>query len=53
MMMGGCSQAAEHMLIHVDLKTRSASMPKMILVISRTGLIYDAHKKTTQPAQKG
>ena len=39
---------AEHMLIHVDLKTRSASMPND-LVISRTGLIYDAHKKLPKP----
>ena len=39
---------AEHMLIHVDLKTRSASMPND-LVISRTELIYDAHKKLPKP----
>ena len=39
---------AEHMLIHVDLKTRSASMPND-LVLKRMGLVYEAHKKLPKP----
>ena len=39
---------AEHMLIHVDLKTRGASMPND-LVLKRMGLIYEAHKKLPRP----
>ena len=39
---------AEHMLIHVDLKTRGASMPND-LVLKRMGLVYEAHKKLPRP----
>ena len=39
---------AEHMLIHVDLKTRGASMPND-LVLKRMGLVYEAHKKLLRP----
>ena len=39
---------AEHMLIHVDLKTRGASMPSD-LVMDRTERIYSAHKKLPTP----
>jgi len=39
---------AEHMLIHVDLKTRGASMPND-LVVKRMGLVYEAHKKLPRP----
>ena len=39
---------AEHMLIHVDLKTRGASMPND-LVLKRMGLVYEAHKKLPKP----
>ena len=39
---------AEHMLIHVDLKTRGASMPNN-LVLKRMGLVYEAHKKLPRP----
>ncbi|WP_416651929.1 carnitine 3-dehydrogenase [Candidatus Pseudothioglobus sp. Uisw_086] len=39
---------AEHMLIHVDLKTRGASMPND-LVLKRMGLVYEAHKKLSKP----
>jgi len=39
---------AEHMLIHVDLKTRGASMPSD-LVMDRTERIYSAHKKLPAP----
>ena len=39
---------AEHMLIHVDLKTRGASMPSD-LVINRMEGIYSAHKKLSKP----
>ena len=39
---------AEHMLIHVDLKTRGASMPSD-LVINRMEGIYSAHKKLPKP----
>lgn len=39
---------AEHMLIHVDLKTRSASMPND-LVLSRMKLIFNEHKKLPKP----
>jgi len=39
---------AEHMLIHVDLKTRGASMPSDT-VVDRMGRIYSAHKKLPAP----
>ena len=39
---------AEHMLIHVDLKTRGASMPSD-LVLDRMERIYNAHKKLPTP----
>ena len=39
---------AEHMLIHVDLKTRAASVPNE-LVINRIGLVYGAHKLLPKP----
>ena len=39
---------AEHMLIHVDLKTRGASMPNA-LILKRMGLVYEAHKKLPRP----
>ena len=39
---------AEHMLIHVDLKTRGASMPND-LVMKRMGLVYEAHQKLPKP----
>ncbi|MDC3360156.1 carnitine 3-dehydrogenase [Candidatus Thioglobus sp.] len=39
---------AEHMLIHVDLKTRGASIPND-LVLKRMGLVYEAHKKLPRP----
>ena len=39
---------AEHMLIHVDLKTRGASMPSD-LVIDRMERIYNAHKNLPKP----
>ena len=39
---------AEHMLIHVNLKTRSASMPSE-LVINRVERVYEAHKKLAKP----
>ena len=39
---------AEHMLIHVDLKTRGASMPSD-LVMDRMERIYNAHKKLPDP----
>ncbi len=39
---------AEHMLIHVDLKTRGASMPSDT-VVDRTERIYSAHKKLPAP----
>jgi len=39
---------AEHMLIHVDLKTRGASMPSD-LVMDRIERIYNAHKKLPSP----
>ena len=39
---------AEHMLIHVDLKTRGASMPNN-LVIKRMRLVYEAHQKLPKP----
>ena len=39
---------AEHMLIHVDLKTRGASMPSD-LVIDRMERLYSAHKKLPTP----
>ena len=39
---------AEHMLIHVDLKTRGASMPSD-LVMDRMERIYNAHKKLPEP----
>ena len=39
---------AEHMLIHVDLKTRGASMPSD-LVMDRMERIYKAHKKLHEP----
>ena len=39
---------AEHMLIHVDLKTRGASMPSD-LVMDRMERIYNAHKNLPKP----
>jgi carnitine 3-dehydrogenase len=39
---------AEHMLIHVDLKTRAAIVPNE-LVINRIGLVYGAHKLLPKP----
>ena len=42
---------AEHMLIHVDLKTRGASMPSD-LVMDRMERIYNAHKKLPEPEGK-
>jgi len=39
---------AEHMLIHVDLKTRGASMPND-LVMKRMELVYEAHQKLPKP----
>jgi len=39
---------AEHMLIHVDLKTRGASMPSE-LVMDRMERIYNAHKNLPKP----
>ena len=39
---------AEHMLIHVDLKTRGASMPSD-LVMDRMECIYNAHKNLPKP----
>jgi carnitine 3-dehydrogenase len=39
---------AEHMLIHVDLKTRGASMPNE-LVMKRIERLYSAHKKLPKP----
>ena len=39
---------AEHMLIHVNLKTRGASMPSE-LVINRVEAVYEAHKKLAKP----
>jgi carnitine 3-dehydrogenase len=39
---------AEHMLIHVNLKTRGASIPSE-LVINRVEAVYEAHKKLAKP----
>ena len=39
---------AEHMLIHVNLKTRGASMPSE-LVVNRVEAVYEAHKKLVKP----
>ena len=39
---------AEHMLIHVNLKTRGASIPNE-LVINRVEAVYEAHKKLAKP----
>ena len=39
---------AEHMLIHVNLKTRGASMPSE-LVINRVEAVYEAHRKLAKP----
>ena len=39
---------AEHMLIHVDLRTRGASMPSD-LVMDRMERIYNAHKNLPKP----
>ena len=39
---------AEHMLIHVDLKTRGASMPGDA-VIEKMDRIYSAHKNLPKP----
>ncbi len=39
---------AEHMLIHVDLKTRAASLPNDD-VLKRMSMVYEAHKELPKP----